>query len=269
MRNKIYVIIVSIVVFLLLGSGLTSYYIDNYNDENDNKQYITRKISWDDFELSKVTKNIKLYDKSFNIYDNYYLNDTDYSEIKNEKVIVTKTVKYLNIDNIDTSKWPKYINYDDTTLLYYNSYNFIPNFKDLTNWNENLVFIKRVYNDINEADLYDIPKVINDDGFDWYMLTDKINFIRKDNKFNCELNYYRVNKNILSKKVIQNYNIDVIYKGEKIKKSGYVNLKYKLTNKNKKKIISKSNLKVIIISAIVIFLILISIDKITKRKEHL
>ena len=58
----------------------------------------------------------------------------------------------------------------------------------------------------------------------------------KDSKFNCELNYYRVNKSILTNKVIKNYNIDVIYKGEIIKKSGYVNLKYKLIRKNKIKI---------------------------------
>ncbi len=268
MKNKIYIIIVSFLIFIILGSGITTYYIVNNKEIVDNKQYIEKKIPWNKFSGSKVTNTLNIYDKSTNKTDKYNLVDIDYFKIKTDSRIIYKTIKLKKITKIDYTKFPKKIVKDNSTILYYSSYKAITVYKDLKTWNERLVYTTKIYNEIEEADLIDIPKIILHNDFEWYMLTDKIKFTSKNNKYNCELPYYRVVKDISSEKIVEGYNVELIYKGKITEKSGYVTLKYKIETKAQSKILLKSNFKIFIIASSIFIITLIIIDIAIKKKEH-
>ncbi len=269
MKNKIYIIIFTLLVFIFLGTGISRYYIVYKKIIVNEDKYIEKEIPWNDFSQFDVVNIIKVDNKLNNKYDDYKLVDINYDNIKTEFKDIRKIVKYNNLKTIDYTKIPYNIVSNENTLLYKTNTIVTPIYENLFTWQDSLVSFEKIYYNLDEADLINIPKTVNYKGYEWYMLSDKIDFTSNNKKYICKLPYYRVNKSTDNKKVIKNYNIDVIYKGKLAIKSGNVHLKYKIENKEEIKILSKSNFKIIILLSSVSVILLISLILIKNKKEHL
>ncbi|MDD2370795.1 MAG: hypothetical protein PHQ32_02200 [Firmicutes bacterium] len=269
MKNKIYVIITTLLIFIFLGTGISRYYIEYKKLIINDDKYIKREITWVDFSKSDVESIIKVENKLNNKYDKYKLVDINYDDIKTEYKEITKIVRYNNIKSKYDTKISEIIASDNNTLLFKANTTIKPVYEDVLSWHENLISFEKIYYNLKEADLINIPKVVNYKGYNWYMLSDKINFTSNNINYICALPYYRIDKSIVSKRIVNSYNIDVIYKGKLAFKSGKVHLKYKIENKEEVKILSKSNLKIIIFIISIGTILLISLNLIKNKKEHL
>ncbi|KAF0091337.1 MAG: hypothetical protein FD141_1126 [Fusobacteria bacterium] len=271
MNRKIILLICTFIIFLLFGAGLFSYYSVNERREVVNK-FIEKSIKWNDYIKNVPSDKLEVFNFTTESYDEYLLEDVNYSDVNTISKDILKEVKQQSNIKLDRKAFPEKLEYDHNTVLTLSNVVIEPINYKTREWYEEIETQNRVYFDIPNADLYNIPKEIFDKNEIWHLLTDKVSFESLDNnKYNCTVSYSKVKRVVEEKATTDVYNIKAVYSGKQISKTGNVKLKYKLTNENiRKEILPQFSIKFLyisIIAAISIIIVLILYEKLLTKKE--
>lgn len=192
-------------------------------------------------------------------YDEYLLEDINYDNVNTISKDILKEVKQQSNTKLDRKAFPEKLEYDHNTVLSLSNVIVEPIYIKEKKWYEDLETQNRVYFDMPNADLYNIPKEIIDKNEIWHLLTDKVSFESlNNNRYNCTASYSKVKRVEEEKTITNEYIIKAVYSGKQLCKTGNVKLKYKLTNQNsRKEILPQFSIKLLCISIIAIISIIV------------
>ncbi len=267
MNKSIKIFLCTIIVFIFFGAGLFTYY-SIYERKDGVSKYVEKSIDWDIYKENKPLDKIRLYNMITKSYDEYLLDDVNYDEINIISKEIIKEVKEQSNIKLEKKDFPEKIKYDNYTLLTLINTIVEPNYIKENQWHEELEIKNKIYSNILNADLFNIPKEIYDNNETWFLLTDKVKFESIENLYNCTASYFRVKRVEEEKTVLDGYNIKAIYSGKLLSKTGNVKLKYKLRSQNTNKVILPYfSIKILFITIILMIVIFILHAKQLTRKS--
>lgn len=256
MNKKMKILITTLILFLFSSASLFTYYKVNDYQEIETK-FVIKTIKWEDYNINKPQSNIKIYNTTKKEYEDYHLDSINLNEVvSSSKDILKEVKKYSNI-KLDEYDFPELLEFDQDTQLKLRNIIVEPTFTKDRQWNDVIESQVKTYNNLENADLINIPKVIYDNSETWFLLSDTANFYAIGDKYNCDATYHHIKRVEEEQDIIDKYIIKGIYSGKKISNTGNVTLKYKLTSRSTiKEVLPRLSFKLFSITTIILIVVI-------------
>lgn len=232
MNNKIKILIVTLIIFLLFSVSIFTYYNVHQTENNINK-YVIKSIKWEEYMANKTQDKIWIFNSSCREHDKYQLNKVDLDEVVSIPEDIVKEIRRYSYFKLEKKDFPEVLEYDQNTQLKLSNIIVEPIFVNEKQWYDEIDTLVKVYPNLEDADLYNIPKEIIENNQSWFLLTDTAKFENIEDGYNCTASYHRIRRSEKECNKIDRYAIKAIYKGKKIINNGNVILQYKLASKSK------------------------------------
>lgn len=232
MNNKHKIVITTLIIFLLFSVSLFTYYNVHQTKNNINK-YVIKSIKWEEYMINKAQDKIWVFNSASRRHDKYQLTKVDFDEVVSIPEDIVKEVRRYSYFKLERKDFPEVLEYDQNTQLKLSNIIVEPIFINEKQWYDEIDTLVKVYPNLEDADLYKIPKEILENNQLWFLLTDTAKFENIEDGYNCTASYHRIRRSEKDINKIDKYEIKAIYKGKKIINTGNVILQYKLTSKKK------------------------------------
>ena len=264
MNRKMIILFLSIIIFLISSASLFTYY-KVYDFHSIEEEFFTKTIKWEEYNANKPKNSIKLFNKNRNEYDEYHLDIINLNEVVSSSKDIIKEINKYSDTKLDKDDFPDLLEIDKDTKLKLKNVIVEPIYKNEKQWYEEIISQVITYDNLDSADLINIPKEIHENGYQWFVLTDSVKFDIQNGKFNCNASYSRIKRVEEVKSIIDKYLIKGVYSGKKIFNTGNVTLKYKIVNTSKIKEISPQFSYKLLAYLLIMFILVIPFYKIYKR----
>ena len=230
-KRKLIILISSILIGILLPISLVSATTNETYNYNSDKSILTRVVVTSSNEKYIPENTLSKYFANEKITREYKLTDTKKEELKTTDKKDVEKQEIVEVSNNDGSGIP------DSFLFVQDGYNGTLNKVDVSYVSilvtvdtsyEQIDSITKEYTNLATADYVNIPKTVNDNGFTWFLLTDRVTFKVVGDSYSANAIYSKVTSVPDSRIDTTGYTANVIYKGT-VAKDNVDTYKYTLT----------------------------------------
>ena len=230
-KRKLIILISSILIGLLLPISLVSATTNETYNYNSDKSKLTRVVVISSNEKYIPEEILSKYFDNEKITREYKLTDTKKDELKTIDKKEVEKQEVVEVSTNDGSGIP------DSFLFDQDGYNGTLNKVDVSYYPilnkvdtsyEQIDSITKEYTNLATADYVNIPKTVNDNGFTWYLLTDRVTFTGVGDSYSANAIYSKVTYVPDSRIDTTGYTATVTYKGT-VAKDNIDTYKYTLT----------------------------------------